>query len=132
MADDEFPTGKEIMKIHDWIEEEYDMKYRGTQVAAPRIKFKRIVREAREDYDDIYERAAFLLRKIIVSHYFEDGNKRTGWVVMREYLVRNSQAPAKNEADDIEPVLKAIRKFDVGELSTWLKTGDIDESKYNP
>lgn len=120
------------MDIHERIEEKHDMKYRGTRVAAPRIKFKRIVREARNDFNDIYDRAAFLLRKIITSHYFEDGNKRTGWVVTREYLARHSETPAQTAVDEVELVLKAVRGFDVGELSTWLETGDIDESKFHP
>lgn len=129
---DKLPTGQEIMATHEAIEEDYDLKYKGVRVAAPRIKFKRIVQDARDDYNNAYDRAAFLLRKIITAHYFEDANKRTALATVIDYLGRHGLQPAKIEEKEAEPVLKAIRKFSVKELSEWLETGEIDESKFNP
>lgn len=131
MVDDELPTGKEIMATHEEIEEDYDLKFKGVRVAAPRIKFKRIVREAR-DYDDVYHRAAFLLRKIVTAHYFEDANKRTALATVIDYLGRHGLKPAKTKKEETKPVLKAIRAFSVDELAEWLESGEIAESKFHP
>lgn len=129
---DELPTANEIITTHKELEEIYDLKYRGIRVAAPRIKIRRIIRNAAEYGDDPYDRAAYLLRKLITSHYFEDANKRTAWTTILDYLDRHGLEPAKTEKGDTEPVLKAIRAFEVEELSEWLETGDIDENKFNP
>lgn len=131
MSDDTLPTADEIMATHEEIEEVYDMKYRGVRVAAPRIKFKRIIRNAREQ-NTVYDRAAYLLRKMITAHYFEDANKRTAWATVRDYLNRHGLKPAHTDQENTEPVLKAIRAFDVDELSEWLESGDIDEGKFHP
>jgi len=61
-TDPHLPTPEEILATHEEIEEAYDMKYTGTKVAAPNLKLRRIVRDA-ADYDDVFFRAAHLLRK---------------------------------------------------------------------
>lgn len=131
MPDDEtLPTPEEILAMHEEIEDEYDMKYTGTRVAAPKLKLKRIVREA-DDQDDLYNRAGFLLRKLITAHLFEDGNKRTGWTVAQIYLERNGETPARH-GEHVERVLKRVRRYDVGEIAEWLESGEIDESRLGP
>ena len=131
MVDDELPTGKEIVATHDELEEVYDLKYKGARVAAPRLDLKRIVQDAC-DYDDVYDRAAYLLRNIITAHLFEDANKRTAWTTILDYLDRHGLEPAKTEKEETDPVLNAIRAFEIEGISEWLETGDIDESKFNP
>lgn len=80
MTDDDLPTPDEILAIHEEIEDAEDMRYRGTRVAAPRLNLRELLDEAR-DLDGVFYRAAFLLRKLITGHLFEDGNKRTAWTV---------------------------------------------------
>ncbi len=131
MTDDEtLPTPEEILTTHDVIEDEYDMKYTGTRVAAPKLKLRRIVREA-DEQDGLYLRAGFLLRKLITSHLFEDGNKRTGWASTVKYLDRNGETPAEH-GENVERVLKRVRRYDVDELAEWLESGEIDESRLGP
>lgn len=103
MPDESLPSIDEILATHEEIEEAYDMKHRGIRVAAPRSTLREIRSEARE-YDDIYLRAAHLLRKLITSHIFEDGNKRTAWVVTREYLERHDVEPG-GRSEEVERVL---------------------------
>lgn len=131
MTDDpHLPTPEEILATHEEIEDAYDMKYTGVKVAAPKLKLKRILRDA-DDYDDVYDRAAFLLRKLITAHIFEDGNKRTAWTTVREYLDAHGETPA-NHGPSAKPVMYRIRRFNVEEISEWLETGDIDEDRLEP
>lgn len=130
MTDDPLPAAEDIIAAHDEIEEEYDLKYKGARVPAPRLKFREIVREAAE-YDDDYMRGAFLLRKIITSHYFEDANKRTGWAVARDYF-NESDSPIENTDVSVERVLRSIRRYGVDEIATWLRSGEIDRDRLNP
>jgi prophage maintenance system killer protein len=117
MVDDELPTGKEIVATHDELEEVYDLKYKGARVAAPRLDLKRIVQDAR-DHDD-----AYLLRNIITAHLFEDANKRTAWTTILDYLDRHSLEPAKTEKEETDPVLNAIRAFEIEGILNGLKRG---------
>lgn len=128
--DDALPTPEEILATHAEIERAYDMKYTGTRVAAPKLKLRRIVRDA-DGYDDLYHRAAFLLRKLITAHLFEDGNKRTAWLTARKYLLENGEEPAERDSD-AGLVLRRIRRYDVAEIAEWLESGKIDESRLEP
>lgn len=76
-------------------------------------------------------RAAFLLRKLITTHLFEDANKRTAWATTEIYLERNGATPAERD-ESVADVLKRIRRYDVGEIADWLETGEIDESRLGP
>ena len=130
MPDDSLPSADDILDAHEEIEEAYDMKYRGIRVAAPRTTLREILDGARE-YDDLYLRAAHLLRKLITSHIFEDGNKRTAWVVTREYLRQHDVEPGgRNE--EVERVLRRIRRYDVAEIADWLDAGELDRDRLNP
>lgn len=130
MTDDALPEPEEVLTIHEEIEKEYDLKYRGVRVAAPRLKIKRILREARE-YDDVYMRAAFLLRKLLTAHFFEDANKRTAWTTMQVYLERYGEEPAERGERAVR-VLRRIRRYEVDEIAEWLETGAIDRDRLGP
>lgn len=132
MIRDRFPSGKQIVETHDVIEETYDLEHAGAAVRNPDVHCSEIVREARDNHFDPYDRAAYLLRRLITAHLFEDANKRTAWGTVLDYLDRHDLEPAKTDKDNVEPVLNAVRAFSVEELSKWFETGEIDESKYNP
>jgi len=127
MTDDELPTPESVLNTHEIIEEVYDMKYRGVRVAAPKLNLREILAEAAR-YEDVYLRAAYLLRKLITAHLFEDGNKRTAWVVTRDYLGQKGIEPAEREIV-VERVLRRIRRYDVEEIAKWLETARIDRSR---
>lgn len=130
MSDIGLPTPEQIIAIHDEIERAYDLTYTGTCVAAPKLKLRRIVEEAAEQ-DDLYASAASLLRSLVTAHLFEDGNKRTAWIAMREHLERNGTAPAECGVR-AERVLRRIRRYEVDEIATWLSDGHIDRSRLEP
>ena len=128
--DDDLPTPAEILATHEEIEKAYDLKHRGARVAAPRLKIKRLLRDV-EQRDEVYPRAGQLLRDLVTSHFFEDGNKRTAWITMREYLDRHGEQPAET-GEGAERVLRRIRRFDPDEIAAWLETGTIDEDRLEP
>lgn len=120
------------MATHDELEKDYDLDHEGASVPNPDVHFSEIIRETRDNHYDPYDRAAYLLRRLITAHLFEDANKRTAWLTIRDYLNQHRLEPAKTKKEDTEPVLNAIRSFDVDELAEWLETGEIDESKFHP
>ncbi|MCD2203852.1 Fic family protein [Halobacterium sp. KA-6] len=131
MTDDPYlPTVAEIIATHEEVEDVYNLKHTGTRVAAPKLKTKRIIRDA-DEYNDVYTRAAYLLRKLITRHVFEDGNKRTAWVTTRKFLDDHGEIPAEH-GPNAEQFLKRIRRYDVEEIAEWLETGNVDEDRLKP
>lgn len=130
MSDGELPTAKEILTIHDRLEEAYDLKHTGTKKAAPRLKLRREVLEKAEEYDDPYQRAAILLFNIQSVHVFQDANKRTAWTVTQEYLDRcELDSGVPQDAETVEQIIRRAGLFTITELANWLKTGEIDEER---
>lgn len=126
----DLPTAEEILETHDAVEARWDLKYTGTSVPAARLKFQRLLDDIRE-YDDVYLQAAHLLRDIATAHYFEDGNKRTAWLTMREYLSRHAEEPSVDTAQ-AEQVMRRLRRYEADEIAIWLEIGEIDEDRLNP
>jgi len=130
MTDGELPTAKEILTVHERIEETYDLKYKGTKKAAPKLKLRREVLEEAAEYDDPYHRAAVLLFRIQSVHVFEDANKRTAWTVTQEYLDRcGIEAEIPQDAGTIEKIIRRAGLFSIEELARWLETGEIAEER---
>ena len=130
MTDDDLPMAKEIIAMHEEIEEAYDLKYKGIRVAAPKLKLREGVLDPAMEYDSPWYQAAVLLFGIQSTHVFEDANKRTAWAVTIEYL--NEQGLTVNLPQDDDIVERIVRRaglFDIEELAEWLETGEIDESK---
>jgi len=113
---EDLPTAEDIIGVHDQIERIVDLKYTGARVAAPKLKFRRLLEEV-DEYDGVYHRAAALLRKITTAHYFEDANKRTAWMTMRRYLQRQGHRPAETEVDRVDHVMKSLRSYTIEEIA---------------
>jgi len=121
---DDLPTIEEFDNHHSKIVEEYDIKYTGVTAHNPR-KVANSVFESADEYEDPYMKAAYLLRKLPVAHIYEDGNKRTSWVTVVDYLDRKGLDYPK-DPEQIERVMKQIRAFDTEEVASWLETGEIE------
>lgn len=130
MVEKTLPTPAEILAIHEEIESEYDLMHTGSRVVAPKVDLREIRAEA-ADFDGLYLRAAFLLRKLVTAHLFEDGNKRTAWATTEIYLERNGTMPAERN-QPVQKVLRRIRRYEVDELAEWLETGTLDRSRLDP
>lgn len=77
----------------------------------------------REQYPDIFQKAAVYLRNIIADHPFVDGNKRTAVICAGIFLGRNNQklTATPKELEDFA-VYVATKKPEVAEIATWLKS----------
>jgi len=75
-----------------------------------------------ELYPSIIEKAASLLESILTNHPFIDGNKRTGYVLMRLFLKKNGMDIIADEARKYEfmiDVASGIKRFE--EIVIWLE-----------
>lgn len=121
---EDLPTVEEIDSHHDSVVEEYDIKYTGVNAFNPSETMYSILRDA-DKREEPCEKAAVLLRRLPVAHIYEDGNKRTTWLTVTDYLDRKG-LEYPQDAEEISKVLKQIRSFNTQELANWLETGEIE------
>lgn len=127
MSETELPSVEDIQAVHEDIVERWDLDHTGTRRALPDRTLRSVLDTAAAKTDP-YVRAATLLRKLASAHVFEDGNKRTAWVVSKTYLVGQG-LEVEPTGEQIAVVMKHYKRYTVDELAEWLRTGTIDESQ---
>ncbi|MCK4532082.1 MAG: Fic family protein [Candidatus Aenigmarchaeota archaeon] len=91
---------------------------------------KRIIDDVKSTRGDEYDKCAVLLRDLITTHGFASGNKRTAFIVSVYFLKKNGGRVKFRDFDKVEKILKNIRLYNIIEISNWLRTGNIDETKF--
>jgi len=81
-----------------------------------------------EFYPSSEEKAGAILESIVKNHPFIDGNKRTGYVLMRLVLMnfgKDIQATQDEKHDFVIAV--ASGKLDFQQIATWIKQRTVDK-----
>jgi death-on-curing protein len=117
-------TLEEVLRLHFQVIEEYggshgirDDERLQSVVLAPQQEIF-----GKEQYPDVYEKAAVYMRNIIGDHAFTDGNKRSGVTVAGVFLIRNGilQTATPKELEDFA-VEVAVERLDVPTIAAWLR-----------
>ena len=75
-----------------------------------------------ELYPSIIEKAASLLESLLANHPFVDGNKRTGYVLMRLFLKKNEMDIVADEETKYQfliDVASGVKRYD--DILIWLE-----------
>ena len=77
------------------------------------------------DQKDLYpspvEKAAAILESILINHPFIDGNKRTGYVLMRLTLMEGGMDIKASQKEKYEFVIKVSEgKLDISRIKEWI------------
>lgn len=79
-----------------------------------------------ELYPGVFQKAAFLLHRIIQGHFFFDGNKRTGVESCKLFLAMNGYILTAGHSELVDIAKKTANKeIDKEALSEWLKCKTI-------
>ena len=83
-----------------------------------------------EFYPDLAMKAAVLCSRILRNHPLPDGNKRTAWVCLQEFLARNGHGWKATSVDEAESVVLAAASGTLGErdLAAWIAAHLVEES----
>ncbi len=82
-----------------------------------------------ELYPSPIEKASAVLESIVINHPFLDGNKRTGYVLMRLFLLENGWDIISSQEDKYEMVIgvsKGELRFD--DIKAWLSSRIIKKN----
>lgn len=77
--------------------------------------------DSKDLYPSIIEKAASLIESILVNHPFVDGNKRTGYTLLRIFLLINNldiSATQDNKYEFVINIASGVLKFDG--IVSWL------------
>ena len=82
------------------------------------------------DNKDLYpttiHKAASLIESMLSNHPFIDGNKRTGYVIMRIYLIQNALEIIATQDEKYDFVIKvASGKIQFDDIIIWLNRNTI-------
>lgn len=128
MPEDDLLSVADIYAVHEEVVDRWELTYAGTRGPLPDQRLQTIIEDAHEETDP-YVFAGTLLRNLATAHVFEDGNKRTSWVVAKTVLRERGKTVAPS-GQRIATVMKHLKRYDVDELATWLETGQIDDSRF--
>ncbi len=83
-----------------------------------------------ELYPDLFEKAAVLMRELIIGHPFEAANKRTGYMAALMFLDENGVSMQSNVDEAVDLTLRiAMDKIDAEKVAEWLKNTQSIEVK---
>jgi death-on-curing protein len=110
------PIHSEVVMLHGGKEGVRDLALLESALARPYATF------AGEDlYPTIIDKASALLESILINHPFVDGNKRTGYVLMRILLIENNLDIGASEDDKYEFVISICEGSRRGdEINKWI------------
>lgn len=80
---------------------------------------------------DIYDKAVLLLKRLIQGHPFASGNRRTAFIVAKDFLLANGAKFAIQDNPEQARVMLGIREnyYNDSEIKEWIMHGKIREFK---
>ena len=94
-------------------------------------KLSDVVEGCKKLEGDIYDKAVFLLKRLIQGHPFASGNRRTAFIVTKDFLLTNGAKFAIQDNPEQARVMLGIREnyYTDTEIKEWIKNGKIREFK---
>ncbi len=89
----------------------------------------KIVQECEDKDGDVYDKALVLLKGLIQRHPFASGNRRTAFIVTKDFILKNKgKFLIANEPENAK-IMRGIREnyYTEEEIKEWMKNGKIRE-----
>ena len=96
-----------------------------------RAKISAALDACKKSREDVFGKAAILLKGLVQAHAFASGNRRTAFLAMKFFLVTNNQTLGIGDNPENAKVLLGIREdfYSDKEIKEWVKHGKIREFK---
>ncbi|WP_192821957.1 type II toxin-antitoxin system death-on-curing family toxin [Rufibacter sp. LB8] len=116
-------TLQEVEKIHQLLIEQFGgatgVRDAGALDAALNRPFATF--DQQELYPEPADKSAAIIESLLINHPFVDGNKRTGYVLMRLLLLQSGQDILAEEEDKYQFVISiASGKSSFDEIQKWI------------
>ena len=122
-----YPTIEKIIEYNFLVLNFLKVKKADTPRVLSKTKLYHIVEGCKKVKGDRYDKGAFLFTELIRQHAFASGNRRTAFIVTKEFLVTN-KARFKIKDDPRQArMMTGIREgfYTQHEIKEWIKNGKI-------
>jgi death-on-curing protein len=119
---------KEVLSIHEILIEKFGASkgVRDINILLSALNRPFETFDGQELHKTITEKAAALIESIVKNHAFIDGNKRTGYVIMRLFMMQNGFDINASYTEKYEFVIDiASGKSAIHEIENWIKEHQI-------
>ncbi len=126
-----YPTQEKVIEYNLLVLTIIKVKKADQPKLLSRQKLVEVLEECKRLKGDIYDKAACLLMGLIQKHPFASGNRRTAFVVTKEFLINNDTKFNVKDDPAQARVMVGIREgfYTSSEIKEWLKHGRIREFK---
>ena len=92
-----------------------------------RQKIKEVIEECQKSKGGTYDKAVILLKGIVQKHSFASGNRRTAFIVTKDFVISNSERFKIKDDPKYARVMIGIREgyYSDKEINEWIKNGNI-------
>ena len=90
-------------------------------------KIVNVIEECKKAEGDIYDKAVVLLKGLIQGHPFASGNRRTAFIITKDFLLSNGGIFRLKDDPAHARVMQGIREnfYKDEEIINWIKNGKI-------
>ena len=131
MDEIKYPSAEKIIEYNFLILKLIKVKKADQPKVLSKSKILDAIEECEEQEGTIYDKATALLIGLIQKHPFASGNRRTAFVVVKDFLLlNNARFHVKDEPKQAK-VMQGIREnfYTMEEIKEWIKNGEIREFK---
>ena len=122
-----YPSVEQIIEFNVLVLELIKAKKADRAEVKSKIKILHAIEACKEDIGNIYKKAAVLLLELVRMHPFASGNRRTAFIVTKDFLLENNAIfMVPNDASNAR-ILLGVREgfYTSEEIADWLKHGKI-------
>lgn len=126
-----YPTPEKIIEYNLLVLNILKVKKADKAEVLSHRKIVEIIDECKDMRGDIYDKAVFLLKSLIRKHPFASGNRRTAFIVTKDFLLSNKAKFKIKDDPKYARVMLGIREHSYidKEIKDWIKNGKIREFK---
>jgi len=128
-ADEEiwYPDGELVISAHDTLLKEYG-GHPGFDLGIE--VFEYILKEMKNT-NDIYLKAAILLRKLVTVRIFQNGHHRTGYEITKTFLEMNGLSMKEQDIQKTIRFIKGVLQCNINEIAVWIRDGKVSGTDGN-
>ena len=96
-----------------------------------RERLEKVIEGCKNKEGDIYDKSVVLLKGLIQNHPFASGNRRTAFIVIKDFVINNNLKFGIRDHPSQAKIMTGIREgfYTDIEIKEWIKNGKIREFK---
>ena len=126
-----YPSAEKIIEYNLLVLKLIKVKKGDTQKVLSKAKILDTLFDCEENTGDVYDKAVCLLKGLIQRHPFASGNRRTAFIVVKDFLMMNHAQFQIKDDPKYARAMQGIREnfYTDEEIKEWIKNGPIKEFK---